>query len=191
MAGHHLILGKLVDYLTGKTIVDTHDERLRQKIARVLVEEKGYAKTQIEPSRVLTVAAGNHRGIIHVDFCIRIENRVAMLVKYGPGSLVTRYRPALAIAQLTEAYLVPYVVVTNGKDAHLLDVEKGMLLSQGFMKLPTRQKLSQMVQTASFDKISRRRAEMAARIVYCFEIDGSCPCDDKVHKLYKRGIGSK
>ena len=42
MNGHHLILGKLSDYLTGDTLDDTHDERYRQKIARLLVDRKGY-----------------------------------------------------------------------------------------------------------------------------------------------------
>ncbi|MCK7466807.1 MAG: hypothetical protein MZU91_00755 [Desulfosudis oleivorans] len=42
MAGHHLILGKLTDFLTGEILDDTLDERYRQKIARWLVEQKGY-----------------------------------------------------------------------------------------------------------------------------------------------------
>ena len=44
MAGHHLILGEITDFITGKTIEDTHDERYRQKIAKFLVNEKGYDK---------------------------------------------------------------------------------------------------------------------------------------------------
>ena len=33
MAGHHLILGKLADFLTGDILDDTLDERYRQAIA--------------------------------------------------------------------------------------------------------------------------------------------------------------
>ena len=44
MSTQHLILGKLTDFVTGRTIVDTIDERARQKIARFLVEQKGYSK---------------------------------------------------------------------------------------------------------------------------------------------------
>ncbi len=29
MGEHHLILGELVDFITGKTIKDTHDERYK------------------------------------------------------------------------------------------------------------------------------------------------------------------
>ena len=38
MGKHHLVLGELTDYITGETRVDTHDERARQTIARLLVD---------------------------------------------------------------------------------------------------------------------------------------------------------
>ena len=37
MGGHHLILGKLTDFISGEILDDTLDERHRQKIARLLV----------------------------------------------------------------------------------------------------------------------------------------------------------
>ena len=42
--GHHLILGKTTDFITGSTIIDTDDERIRQMLARFLVHKKGYEK---------------------------------------------------------------------------------------------------------------------------------------------------
>ena len=44
----------VVDYITGKTKPDTGAEANRQKVERRLVEEKGYAKSEIE------VDAGNY-----------------------------------------------------------------------------------------------------------------------------------
>jgi hypothetical protein len=41
MGTHHLILGKTTDFLTGQSLADTHDERVRQKIAQFLVNQKG------------------------------------------------------------------------------------------------------------------------------------------------------
>jgi len=38
MAGHHLILGELQDVITHETLQDTHDERLRQGIAAMMVD---------------------------------------------------------------------------------------------------------------------------------------------------------
>lgn len=40
--GHHLVLGSLTDRLTGRTLVDTHDERYRQKIVGHLLDVCGF-----------------------------------------------------------------------------------------------------------------------------------------------------
>ena len=93
MGGHHLILGKINDFLTGEVLDDTHDERYRQKIARYLVADKDYAKNDIRSRIPLIVAAGSRKGRLWVDFAVTVDDHVAMVVKYAPGSLVTRYRP--------------------------------------------------------------------------------------------------
>ena len=55
-----------------------------------------------------------------------------MIVKYAPGSLVTRHRPALAASRLIAPYQVPVVVVTNGKDTNILDGSTGKVTGYGF-----------------------------------------------------------
>ncbi len=178
MGGHHLILGEVDDFITGEILADTHDERYRQKIARFLVLKKGYAKMDIHPRNLLTVAAGNRKGRLWVDFTVTVDGHTAMVIKYGPGSLVTRYRPTLAISRLMAPYQVPVVVVTNGESADILDGETGRLTASGFDRIPSREGLSRQLARADFSPISSTQAEMEARIVYAFEIDGSCPCDD-------------
>jgi hypothetical protein len=183
MGNHHLQLGQLTDFLTGKTIVDTHDERYRQKIARLLVQDKGFQKSEIEAGRPLVVSAGAHRAMIRIDFCIRLQSKIAMLIKYGPGSLVTRQRPTLAASRLVAPYQVPVAVVTNGEDALILDAGSGRLSASGLDHLPTRDQLLQQIDNAPFNPLSERQLAMEARIVYAYEIDGSCPCDDSVCRL--------
>jgi hypothetical protein len=98
MNGHHLILGELDDFITGNPIKDTHDERYRQQLARLLVNHKGYLKSDIEPHRSLTVQAGENRATIKIDFLIKLYGKVCMVVKFGPGSIVTfpkGYKPYL------------------------------------------------------------------------------------------------
>ena len=121
MNGHHLILGQLSDFITGRTLNDTHDERYRQKIARLLVERKGYLKNDIETRKDLLVEAGDKRAIVKIDFLINLSGRTCMIIKYGPGSLITRRRPALAAARLLAPYQIPVAVVTNGEDAEVLE----------------------------------------------------------------------
>ncbi len=183
MGGHHLILGKIGDFITDEILADTHDERYRQKIARFLVVNKGYAKADIHPHNPLTVAADSRKGRLWVDFLVTVDDRTVMVLKYGPGSLVTRYRSTLAISRLMVPYQIPVVVVTNGEAVDILDGETGRLTASGFDRIPSRKQMLRQPARAEFLPISPKRAEMEARIVYAFEIDGGCPCDDTACRI--------
>ena len=183
MDGHHLVLGTTTDYITGEQLTDTHDERYRQKVARFLVEDRGYDRKEIRPRNPLVVAAGDRKGRLWVDFLVAIDDRIGMVVKYGPGSLVTRYRPALAISRLMAPYQIPVVVVTNGETVDVLDGRTGERIGSGFDAIPTRNALVLCLDQDAHVPISPLRSEMEARIVYAFEIDGGCPCDDTACRI--------
>ncbi len=183
MGGHHLILGELRDYLTGETLEDTHDEQYRQKLARILVEKKGYRKAEILPRHLLEVQAGKNRGRLPVDLQVILSGRTGMVIKYGPGSLVTRYRPALAVSRLVTPYQVPVVVVTNGENADVLDGVTGKVTASGLNAIPSRTELADRMADFDFPPVPEKRAEMESRIVFAYEIDGSCPCDTTVCRL--------
>ena len=183
MAGHHLILGERTDYITGETIIDTHDERYRQKIARLLINHKGYQKNDIEPRKDLLVQAGENRAVIKIDFLINLAGKVYMILKFGPGSIVTRRRPLLAASRILTPYQIPIAVVTNGEDAEVLEGASGRVISRGLETIPSREKLIDIIDADLFRRIPAERAEMESRILYCYEVDGSCPCDEDVCKL--------
>jgi hypothetical protein len=183
MQGHHLILGELVDFITGETIRDTHDERYRQNLARILVNQKGFMKKEIKPRRELRVSAGEKSAMIKIDFEINVSGKIGMIIKYGPGSLVTRQRPALAVSRLVAPYQVPIVVVTNGKDADILEGKTGEVVAQSLQSIPSKRDLIEKVTTMNLSRISAEQAEIESRIVYAYEVDGSCPCDDTICRL--------
>jgi hypothetical protein len=181
--GHHLILGELIDFITGEKIEDTHDERYRQKLARILVEHKGYLKKEIEPGRELLITAADKKAVLKVDYTINLAGKICIIIKYGPGSLVTRHRPALAASRLVAPYQVPVVVVTNGEDADILEGATGKVISIGLESIPSKAELIKKLSHIHFDPISTKRTEMESKIIYAFEIDGSCMCDDSTCKL--------
>ena len=183
MAGHHLILGKLRDLITGDTLDDTHDEQLKQGIAALLVDGKGFNRNEIRPRWPLTLRAGDKCAIISIDFGITINEQVSMLIKYGPGSLVTRHRPALAASRLLVPYQIPVVVVTNGIDADILDGTSGKVMARGLDAIPDKPALTHIVADRTFASIPSGRTEKESRIAFAFEIDGSCPCDDTVCRI--------
>ena len=183
MNDHHLIMGQLQDYLTGQRLDDTHDERYRQKLARLLVEHCGFAKPDITPRFNLTVTACDRRAIVPVDFLVAVSGTVGMLVKYGPGSLVTRHNPAIAVSRVIRPYQVPVVVVTNGENAHIIDSRTGRLTSEGLMRIPSKNTLSGILKQHDFEAVSIKMVEMANKIIYAFEVDGSCLCDSDICRL--------
>lgn len=185
MGGHHLILGKLNDFISGETLDDTLDERHRQKIARLLVHQKGYRKTDITPRHELNIDVDGRCARLRIGFSIKLNRFIAMVIHYGPGSLVTRHRPILAMARLVQARQVPLAVVTNGEDADILDGESGKIVAAGLEGIPRREQLAAVAGRREWPAILPRQREMEARILMAYEIDGRCPCDDSVCKIVR------
>ena len=176
---HHLVLGELSDFLSGERRIDTHDERYRQKISKHLVQTLGYAKEDIQQNIVLTIAVGDQRAGIKVDFLINQADKTCMLIKYAPGSLVTRRLSNLAISRVIRPYQIPVIVTTNGEDAEIIN-GLGKVIGQGLDSIPSKIKLEKLEPSDSFPVISERLHEKASRIAYACEVDGACPCDTDV-----------
>jgi len=181
---HHLILGETVDFITGHTIVDTHDERVRQKIARFMVEEKGYSKKDIEVGREIPLNVDGNRATARVDFVIRIDGKAFAIIIFGPGSLVTRERSTLAAARLIESYAVPFAVVTNGEDAEVMETKSGHVIAQGLEAIPSKQEAVERIRTLTFEKVPENRLEKENRILYVFDVLAERECDEFTCSLY-------
>jgi hypothetical protein len=129
------------------------------------------------------VQAGENRAVIKIDFLINLSGKVCMILKFGPGSIVTRRRPLLAASRILAPYQIPIAVVTNGEDAEILEGASGRVISRGLETIPSREQLIKLRNTDLFSRIPAERAEVESRILYCYEVDGSCPCDENVFRL--------
>jgi hypothetical protein len=183
MNGHHLILGELTDFITGATLKDTHDERYRQKIARLLIRQLGYLKADIEPRKALVAKADSKKAVLKIDFTITLDKKTCMVLKYGPGSLVTRRRAVLAVSRLIVPYQVPVAVITNGQDAEIINGTSGEVTASGLESIPSKADLTKIATGETFAPISDQQAEMESRILYCYEVDDRCECDDDICRL--------
>ncbi len=183
MNNHHLVLGQLADFITGETITDSHDERYRQQIARQLVFTHGYQKADILPRQPLTVCCDRKTARLLIDFQVRLLDRIHMLIQYAPGSITTRHRPVLAMSRLAVPYQIPVVVVTNGQSAEVLSGETGRKIGEGLAAIPSRSRLSHLGRSATWQPLSDSRKQMEAKILYAYEINDRCPCDDTVCRL--------
>ncbi len=176
---HHRILGTLTDFVTGETLVDTDDERYRQKLARFLVEEKGYAKVELEPRRKIETLFSGCFVVSKIELVVRLAGRPLLLLRYGPGSLVTRERPTLAAARVLEPeMIIPVAVISNGEDAEVLAVVSGKVVGTGLGEIPDRAQLLEMAaKLAPQPGPTGDRREKELRILNAFDVEGCCVGD--------------
>ena len=177
---HHLVLGKLKDFLTGSVLTDTLDERYRQKIAKKLIFDGKFEKNAIETNISLKVVAGQRKGVIKVDFLVKYQEKIIALIKYAPGSLVTRRLSTLALSRIIKPYQIPIVVVTNGEDAEIIDGDSGKVTLTGLDNLPVKKNVKENFSSFSFKLIKKKMYDQASRIAYACEINGACPCDSDI-----------
>ncbi len=177
--GHKRILGKTKDFITGREITDTDDERYRQKIARLLVEERGYEKGDVEVKLRLEMAIQGKPVLSMVDFAVNVSGRSFMVIRYGPGSIVTRERPSLATARLLRTYQVPFTVVTNGEDAEVLDTDSGDVVGSGLESIPDKKTALEQLDHVIFRQLSPERIETEKRVLSAYDwLEHSLECDD-------------
>jgi hypothetical protein len=177
---HHRIYGTCHDYLTGESLPDTDDERYRQKLVRFLVEEKGYAKDDLESRLKIETLFAKQFVTSRIDVVVRLTGKRIMVVRYGPGSLVTRERAAIAAARvLDETQRIPWVVVTNGEDAEMLETATGKVLRQGLAGIPTREEALNLFSDLDFSPFPAEKRERELRILNAFDVEVCCaggPC---------------
>ncbi|MBW2506316.1 MAG: type I restriction enzyme HsdR N-terminal domain-containing protein [Deltaproteobacteria bacterium] len=178
---HHFIYGTCTDYITGETIVDTDDERCRQELARFLVKEKGYAKSELEPRLCIETLYNKQFVASTIDITVRVAGKRFMILRFAPGSIVTRERSAIAAARVLEpAYQIPLAVVTNCRDAEVLDTYTGEVLRQGLAGIPGKKEAEDLVKSLRFDPfIDETKKDRERRILNAYDVEVCCaggPC---------------
>jgi hypothetical protein len=173
---HHLVYGTLQDFLTGEELTDTDDERHRQQISRMMVDARGYRTQDLEPRLFIETLFTRNFVRSTIDLTVTIDGRQFMIIRYGPGSLVSRERSALAAARLLNSrYRIPLAVVTNARDALLLDTVTGKVLKEGMECIPTREEAVRLIPHLVFlppqDKEKRVREQ---RILNAFDLERCC-----------------
>jgi hypothetical protein len=171
-----MVYGILSDFITGEELPDTDDERFRQDLSRMMVNELGYAKSELEPRRYIETLFTSQFVRSNIELVVHLEGKIFMLIRYAPGSLVSRERAAIAAARiLDEEYQIPLTIVTNGQDAELLDTKTGNVLGTGMKAIPSRLQAEKMFPELEFREApvgKKREGEM--RILNAFDVQICC-----------------
>jgi len=171
-------MSDICDYITGQAFLDTDDERIRQKIERLLIEEKGYSKQDIEVDREFEIVIGKEIHKSKVDLIVNVEEKRFMIIKCARGSLVSREREVISCARILDVYQIPFAVVTNGEDAEVLDTISGEVIGNGLGAIPSKAQALETIAQIDFKNLSGKRIEKEKRIFLAFDAI-KCPskCD--------------
>ncbi len=173
---HHIVYGTLNDFITGEELPDTDDERTRQGLSKMMIEDLGYKKKDLEPRRFIETLFTSQFVRSNIELTVNLGDKNFMIIRYAPGSLVTRERSAVAAARVLEKeYQIPLAVITNGQDAELLDTAKGKVLATGMDAIPTRIQAEEMLADLDFrDTPEGKKREGELRILNAFDVQICC-----------------
>lgn len=114
-----------------------------------------------------------------VDFVVTVDDTVFMAIRYGPGSIVTRERPALAAARILAQYQVPCTVVTNGEDAEILDTATGEVVGTGLASIPDITAARRQISKIKLRHLSPKQSDTEKRVLSAYDwLEHSLECDD-------------
>lgn len=157
--------GMVTDFVTGKEVPNIGAEEYRQEMERFLVEKKGYARHDIEVDAEIIFTIDGDEFRSSIDLVVSAGGKRFMVVKCVPASLGSRERETLAAARLLDAYQIPFSVVTDAKDAHVLDTVTGRIIDHGLRAIPSREEAGRRLREMQLEPFPQERLQRE-RIIF-------------------------
>jgi hypothetical protein len=159
----------LVDFLSGREILFSNRDNIRQKLVKTLVEEKGYRKEDISLDREIRFEIEGRQVCSLVDISIGFGGNTFMVFKCASGSVVSRERQIIAAARLMEDYVIPFAVVTNGVNIELLDTISEKVIGESMQLIPTRQELFENTKDLTLKSAKKKKIVYEQRILHTYD----------------------
>ena len=167
------VFAKIPCFITGKLVLDTDRERIRQKMARFLVDEKGYRLTDFQVDGEIRIDVMGIKLVSLVDIAVVIDERTLMIIRGGPGSVVTREAGTVAAARLfRDDYIVPWAVQANLYDCALIDVRRKKAVAYGWDAIPSRSELLKLTEEWPPPRLPDERIPIERQILYSYDTHG-------------------
>jgi len=149
----------LIDFVTGREVPDIGAEANRQAVEQILVNEKGFAKSDIEVDADLELIIGEKSYRSQIDLVVSVDETRYMVIKCAAGSLASREREILAAARLLARYQIPVAAVSDGKTAIVLDTLSGRKTGEGLQCIPSREDARSQLKKITLQPLPAKRLE--------------------------------
>lgn len=179
---HETSLGEtLRDYLTGESIEATTYEDLRQALARLLVEERGYPSERIIPRLSVRFPVDGEEYCRSIDLTVTTpDSAPLMLVFFCPGQVNTFARESIAAARLVTGGPAPLVAISDMREAALYAVADGTLLASGMHALPRHADIARIAADHPVPPMDDVRRAAEQRILHAYSEFLKRCCDESV-----------
>ena len=147
----------IVDFITGEKVANIGAEANRQLLEQVLIEKKAYTRADIVIDAPIQVEIDGEWYRSTVDLVIQIEGVPLMAVKCAAGSLGSREREIVSAARLFAAAPLPLAIVSDGRDAIVLNTQTGKPVGKGLDAIPSRGDAAQLIDADSLPPIAPQR----------------------------------
>ena len=181
---HEVSLGGVLrDYLTGEELENTTYEEIRQALAKLLVEEKGYPRERINSKVKLEYSIDGQVYNRTIDFVIVDNNKRPLLViVFCSGNVGTYERETACAARLVQGGPAPYALATDTMEFVLIDTQSGNRVRQGMEALPSWKDLLEMTKDFEVQPLNNEDREKQVRIFHAYSgflfgvcCEGACP----------------
>ena len=151
------------DLITGQLPPDSDDEPYRQAIEAQLLAA-GYEREQIAVDAERSLTVEGRCVCVKADLLVSLGERPAMLIRVSRDSLVTRENETVATARLISDPWPPLALVSNSRQAELLDTASAQVLASGPQALPDPAELERLLASRPAHSPSPRELSQAARV---------------------------
>lgn len=159
------------DFVTGRMIPNVGAEDHRQAVERFLVEEKGYAREDIEVDAPICFDVGGETYCSVVDLVVSPDGGKTrlMAVKCAAASLGSREREILAAARLLDDYQIPYCLVSDGRRVILLETVTGKHLGGSWDAVPDKDSAAELAERLERKPLPESRREKTKLIFRSYD----------------------
>jgi hypothetical protein len=161
----------LTDYVTGRMVPNIGAEENRQAVERVLVESKGFAKTDIEVGVPIALPIQGAVYRSRLDLVVRVGGEPVMVVTCAAGAIGSWERQTLAAARLIEPLSAPCAVVSDGRTASVLDASSGRRLGDSLETIPSKSDARRILESAGRQPFPAERRERESLIFRTYDLE--------------------
>ncbi len=112
---------------------------LKQVVRDMLIKEKGYKPREIEIDSRFPLLLSNCHTTVTMDIVVNFSPISFMIIKCSSSALESYERYIIAFARSVKDYQIPYAVITDGKEARIIDVIHNTILGQSIEEIFSRE----------------------------------------------------